>query len=504
MKINSILLCLFVLGIVYYLSKFKEGHAKLIENGNCEIKKGEKCVKCNIGYQLNDDGAACELRPIHYCKVQKGIKCSVCQQGYAKSEDSMQCELRKIPHCADQPKYPGNICKSCNKRYVLKGNKCWALGINNCKTQEDLVCKECKRGYTLRNNECNETKIPFCEKQEDGRCINCINPYALKDNKCNLISRIEYCKHQLGSICKVCEEKYTLRDNTCIPSKKGQLDNCEKTVNNKCVKCNKYFNLSNEKCERIGIVKNCKTQKGYICLNCAKGYTLRGNMCLSGNIQALKKRPLKKALHERCPPIPECQPGCVKGQGKCVAGMCVCNNGFAGNQCERKLNPRCPMPDPGPIREWKLLDNKGGHLEKKNFHIYNNTETSSIPILRTIKESLNKVVGLMGPDPGDCRNSPQACPAPGAMSTDEIKRWGQRLKEVREHVRCTPDKCPMGEENDDKVIKVKGGGQKLLSVKGRKKEGFSLPDSLGASVPKYLNPKQALGPDRTSNMFNFL
>ena len=154
MKIKSIIVsCLFILGIIYCLSGFKEGQGKIGDNG-CEIRKGKKCIKCQPGYQLSDDGTFCELRPIQNCNVQDGIKCSVCKNGYVKSSDSTQCEVKKISHCIDQPKNPGNICKNCDKGYILDGNKCWAPAIKDCKTQEDLVCKECKIGYTLRNNQC--------------------------------------------------------------------------------------------------------------------------------------------------------------------------------------------------------------------------------------------------------------------------------------------------------------------------------------------------------------
>ena len=51
----------------------------------------------------------------------------------------------------------------------------------------------------------------------------------------------------------------------------------------------------------------------------------------------------------------------------------------------------------------------------------------------------------MGPDANDCATQ-ESCPAPGAMTTEELQRWADRLREVRETKRCTPETCKAEEK----------------------------------------------------------
>ena len=394
------------------------------------------------------------------------------------------------------------ICNRCERGYELSEEKdsCLAAKIENCKTQEGATCKICNNGFTLRNNRCDESIIPFCDKQEGTKCLKCIDKYSLTDNKCNLILPITNCKKQEGEKCFICEDNYTLSNNVCTSTEFGKIDNCGKLLGDKCVICNQNFKLENGECVRKAGVPYCKTQKGTMCLECLDNYNLRDNMCLPGDLSALAKYKKKiQSQIDRCPPIPECQPGCVEGQGKCVEGLCVCNAGWKGEQCQTNINSRCPAPDVGLARKWELVNKNNNKLEKKKFLEYNNASTPTIPILRTIKSSLKKVSNLMGPDPNDCRIAQQnSCPAPGAMTTDELTRWAQRLRDIRESKRCTPLECPAEytAANDEKEINITGRGQKLLSVKANGKEAFC-----GSRVSNYSSPKLYMRPARTSNMF---
>lgn len=78
-----------------------------------------------------------------------------------------------IPYCKKQEE---NICVECNYLYSIENNglvcdvtplecntgmqwddqtdKCTAIPIDNCKTQESIICNECEDNYTLVNNNC--------------------------------------------------------------------------------------------------------------------------------------------------------------------------------------------------------------------------------------------------------------------------------------------------------------------------------------------------------------
>ena len=395
----------------------------------------------------------------------------------------------------------------CNKGYQLKDGKCWAPAVKNCKTQIDIECKECNKGYTLKKNKCEVTKIPYCENQVDTKCLKCTDKYVLDGNKCILIPRIDNCKTQGKTRCFECKPGYSVNNNglSCKTTPYGKTDNCVKHSGDKCIQCNENFTLDQDGlCEKIPIIQQCENQKAHVCLKCFHGYTLKNNLCHPGDVKASPV--LKKVVNgplERCPPIPECIPGCVDNQGKCIQGICVCNKGFSGNQCEKKIPSTCKIPDGGPIRSWKLKDQYGKDLVKNKFHIYNNTSTPAIPILRTIKNSLGKVMNLLGPDPANCDlNENATCPATGSMTTKELKRWAERLREVREHKRCSPDENDCHKEDSkDKSISVKGNGERILNINAKEgqKEGFS-----GSVIPSYSVPKMSLGPRRTSNMFGVI
>ena len=118
-----------------------------------------------------------------------------------------------------------------------------------------------------------------------------------------------------------------------------------------------------------------------------------------------------------------------------------------------------------------------------------------------MKDGLKKILGTMGPDPNDCATQ-ESCPAPGAMTTEELQRWADRLREVRETKRCTPETCKTEEkESDQKDISVTGEGKNILKVSAKEgsKEGFQ--GSFFPSLTNYSSPKLSLGPRRTSNMF---
>ena len=193
--------------------------------------------------------------------------------------------------------------------------------------------------------------------------------------------------------CLECEKHHTLTNGACLPTDYGKIDNCEQQLNERCVICNQNFKLVGGKCERHAGVPDCSIQKGDVCMQCKKGFTLRDNMCLPGDLQALAKSKRKPQVGglERCPPLPDCSPSCVEGQGTCVQGLCICNEGWAGEQCQTKLEPLCPVPGAGPPRRWSLIDSDGTKIKKKKFHTYNNTSTTTIPILRKMKDGLKKM-----------------------------------------------------------------------------------------------------------------
>ena len=472
------------------------------ELGGCVKQKNGVCLECADRYQLNNSGVGCTPIPIEHCKNQVNTKCKVCEKGFRKSVDSYTCGITPIKHCIDQPDNPGYICNKCERGYETKGKKekCWATAVPQCKTQEGLNCQICENGYTLRENECIETKINFCEKQEGTKCLKCMNQYELVKNKCSPVGGIRGCIKQKGAECLECEKDNTLTNGECLPTDYGMIDNCEKKLKNRCVICNQNFKLDDGRCVRMPTVPYCSSQKGSVCMKCMQGYTLRENMCFPGDLQAVVKKQPQQSDIKRCPPVPECAPGCVKGQGRCVQGLCMCNEGWSGDQCETKLDALCPVPDSVPPRRWDLIDFDGTKISKKKFHTYNNTKTPSIPILRKMKYGLNKILKSMGPDPNDCAAQETSCPAPGSMTTEELQRWADRLREVRETKRCTPDTCKQEEKSDSKEISVTGEGKNILKVSAKEssKEGF-----MGSQFSNYSTPKLSLGPRRTSNMFGY-
>jgi len=474
------------------------------EVGSCKTQRMGVCIECEKRYQLNEARTGCNPLPIENCEKQDGIICKVCKKGFRKSADSYTCGIKPIEHCIDQPEDPGYICNKCERGYELKPSKqkCWAAAIPYCKVQEGIDCKMCEDGHTLRENECHKTDIGHCKKQEGTKCLECDDKYELIKNKCVGIEAIRGCQTQKGTECLKCEKNHTLTNGACLPTDYGKIDNCQEQLNNECVICNQNFRLEDGKCVRMPAVPYCSIQKGNVCMKCLNGYTLRENMCLPGDLQALakeKRKPIQGSI-ERCPPAPECVPGCVEGQGTCVQGLCICEEGWAGDQCQTKLEPLCPVPSAGPPRRWDLLDLDGTKLSKKKFHTYNNMETPTVPILRKMKNSLKKILGTMGPDPNDCATQ-ESCPAPGAMTTEELQRWADRLREVRETKRCTPETCKQEtKESDYKDINVTGEGKNILKVSAKRgsKEGFC-----GSQFSNYSTPKLSLGPFRTSNMFGY-
>ena len=95
---------------------------------------------------------------------------------------------------------------------------------------------------------------------------------------------------------------HTLTNGACLPTDYGKIDNCEQQLNERCVICNQNFKLVGGKCERHAGVPDCSIQKGDVCMQCKKGFTLRDNMCLPGDLQALAKSKRKPQVGglERC------------------------------------------------------------------------------------------------------------------------------------------------------------------------------------------------------------
>jgi hypothetical protein len=433
---------------------------------------------------LGKNKALCSANPVKNCKAQNKAVCTTCNTGFT-IKGKYTCTATPIDNCEDQAE---TKCLKCKEKWILDKGLCTAAPVKNCAKQEGITCEKCNTGYTLKDNKCDPSPIENCKKQEITKCIQCKQNFRLKDNQCEPYPKIENCATQIDDKCQKCIKGYSIKDrwgrmySKCVKTKYGKIDNCKTQEEDKCVECDSKFDLTNGRCYPIPVIRNCLEQKGKICTQCNPEYNLRHNQCISKKyeLEALKKDFTKDQL---CPklkevassvsskmggkvtscPLWECNPGCVKGRGRCVRGVCVCNTGWMGSQCEQAIKPLCPRRPLPRSTTYKLIDNKGRKLQKKKFHTYNNTITKSVPVLRKIRANIRKIIPLYNAPKGDCKSN-QTCPAPGSMSTEELKRWAARLKEAREKKRCTPEECPVIHKDTGKEIKI----DNILKMKANK------------------------------------
>ena len=473
-------------GNYWWYATFKDplGLAKSAHKpiADCAKQRGGKCTTCSPRFTLGKDKASCSPNPVKNCKAQKKAVCTTCNKGYT-IKGKYSCTASPITNCLDQAE---TKCLKCKENWVLDKGKCSADPVKNCKVQKGISCKKCNTGYTLKDNKCNPTPIKNCKTQKITKCIQCKQNFKLKDNQCEPYPKIENCAKQIDDKCQKCIKGYSIKDrwgrmySKCVKTRYGKIDNCKTQEEDKCVECDMKFDLTNGRCYPIPIIRNCLEQKGKICTQCNPEYNLRHNQCISKKyeLEALKKRlpklcpQLKEVASSRSSkmggkvatcPLWECNPGCVKGRGRCVRGVCVCNTGWMGTQCEQAIKPLCPRRPLPRGTNYRLIDDKGRRLQKKKFHTYNNTVTKSVPVLRKIRANIRKIIPLYNAPKGDCKSN-QTCPAPGSMSTEELKRWAARLKEAREKKRCTPEECPVIYKEPGKEIKV----DNILKMKAKK------------------------------------
>ena len=242
----------------------------------CSDKKGEKinCKSCNVGYYLP---LGTEFSKTKCKKCEEG--CNIC---YAeKGEDLSKCLI-------------------CNDSYQLFEGKC----IKNCEIGQNEKCTECDiNGYNDRCKKCNEgfyfdinynksicrkINIENCIEAElesnNLKCIKCTEGFIVYENLC-----FKSCVIGDKEKCSSCNPNFDYREY-CNSCNSGYYLN--KTDPTKCSPCF-YSNFNNSQYEYYenntsnissslneSNCKECDLISGQLkCTFCQEGYTLINNTC---------------------------------------------------------------------------------------------------------------------------------------------------------------------------------------------------------------------------------
>jgi hypothetical protein len=195
--------------------------------------------------------------------------------------------------------------------------------------------------------------------------------------------------------------------------------------------------------------------------------------------------------------------GMCSENGKLLRGLCICEKGWKGTECEQKIENVCfdQLDDPERI-EQDLKDSDDHILQERDNHNYNNYEIQNIKPWKNVQKTCGTLLDMYKNKKQLECNGNSTCPPSGAMDIEELKAWSKKLKEIREIKRCSTKFCPLEtEENPNKKIEVKQDGNKLLKINTKRPEAFS---NFSLPIQRNQSPKLHLGPQRTTNMFNII
>ena len=177
-------------------------------------------LACSLKAQCSQGCLACEKTSLIT------FKCAVCDlYNFYTLKGDGKCVRSPIENCkigsADHSK---NLCLECNSNYVLdkEVQKCVQIPdyakVENCLDYLSLNhCRQCSLGKYILNGLCKTVVTPVqgCQTYDATgvKCIECQNWKVLKDEKCESFERADNCSLYSQQICDACGEDYTLEKN---------------------------------------------------------------------------------------------------------------------------------------------------------------------------------------------------------------------------------------------------------------------------------------------------
>ena len=292
---NKAIKCLILILVLYIVSSLEcgkneiEGCSKCGSGENstkcslCEDKyflvlDGEKCIRCDDEFLgMKGCNGNCEM-----IKSEKNVKCqeNSCKEGYYEIYPGTCAECSFLFDGCSKCSYINDTfnCLECqNENYYISNlhNQCKYCYLSGCKKcLNETFCEECEQGYALYpNGECiyynsGCKKTVFSKEKESGICLECKDDYTFYPNGTCIYS--DNCKISTFSeienrpICKECKNGYALYPNgTCndyeyscknksysIEESKGICFECDDGYyldnKNKCQYCNTYQSAYNK------------------------------------------------------------------------------------------------------------------------------------------------------------------------------------------------------------------------------------------------------------------
>ena len=242
-------------------------------DGNCEIVKSEKNVKCEEDkckegfYEINPGTCAiCSFLFPHCkkCSYEKNyesdenkFKCLECEDKYYLALDNKACNYCRLSFC--NKCLNNTFCLECSGGHALYPNGTCSGYISFCKNaiyseeKNKEICIECSEGYALYpNGTCsyygkNCKKAKFFQEKGIVICSECEgNSYLYPNGTCDYGDM--YCKNRIysneknKSVCLECKEKYYIdKNDNCFPCSDYQYDYGYKDFTN-CIKCHSENN----------------------------------------------------------------------------------------------------------------------------------------------------------------------------------------------------------------------------------------------------------------------
>ena len=228
----------------------------------CQTMSGQKCSRCQTGYELNDDQTQCNKKSItiENCVSEStsgsDIVCSICKNGYFTSTDEKSCVENTNCFLANEQN-PSFCLKCLDYYYPNSKGKCelsYCLNKNG-----NGKCKTCyPQFYLNEKDECVKIPFEYCKDGDDEECFQCLDGFTLTSEGEKKICKKDvedHCQTKTGDTCTACENGYSLNaNNQCV-------DNCDRyTTSNKCKICENNYIATNDgaNCEMIKSESNSK------------------------------------------------------------------------------------------------------------------------------------------------------------------------------------------------------------------------------------------------------
>ena len=317
---------------------------KCIKKDNCRESIFGNCISCNYGYYYNIKEDECLLKNINLTFCQQSMDgkiCDICEDGYYFDDNGVCLQTQ---FCSESE----NInCKKCQKGYFLSNNNI-CTNTDNCEISNKYssVCTSCKNNYYLdtKNYECisnlEDNIYKHCQKVVNNKCVKCQLNYFLSQN--SVCSNSQFCEEAENGKCQKCLENYYLgHDNICTT-----VEKCIYSKYDSCIECEDgyYFNKQNNTCTKMhDQYLNCKSscQNEDKCCECKDDFYLYENDSLCyDNTQ--------EESFKKCAYVDNSRKNC----NRCIYGYYL---GSEDNKCCK-------------VGNCKIVENENKCLECDTFH----------------------------------------------------------------------------------------------------------------------------------------